>query len=70
MFRARRFGAQEALRLGLVHSAHETPEALEAELAAVCADIAANVGAMFGGGGGAFVVWCGWGRKYGQASSN
>lgn len=43
MFRARRFGPAEALRLGVVHSAHDAAEALEAELAAVCGDIAANV---------------------------
>ncbi len=43
IFRARRLGAAEALRWGVVHSAHPTAEALAAECRAVCGDIAANV---------------------------
>ena len=43
ILRARRFGPVEALRLGVVHSAHDAAKALEAELAAVCGAIAVNV---------------------------
>lgn len=43
VFRARRFGAQDAAALGVVHSAHDTSEALEEELRAVLGDVAKNV---------------------------